>query len=67
MADCSGPFEVGDEVEIEVRGIGIQKGAIAWMVANRMGIAFDQPINPLLARKPVKTRVRAKGPNPRKF
>jgi hypothetical protein len=56
MADCPGTFAPGDDVELDVRGIGIQKGAIAWTTPNRIGVAFEQPINPLLARRPVKTR-----------
>lgn len=56
MADCPGEFLRGDQVELEVRGIGIQQGTIAWIEAGRIGIAFEGPINPLLARKPVGTR-----------
>ena len=61
MADCAGTFAAGDQVELEVRGVGIQHGSIAWTVADRIGVAFDQPIDPLLARKPVMTRARARG------
>jgi len=70
MADCPGTFTDGDEVELDVRGIGIQKGTIAWTTASRIGVAFEQPINPLLARRPIKTRrtavaAKAKGPKSR--
>lgn len=70
MADCSGIFAIGDEVELEVRGVGIQKGTIAWTVDKRIGVAFEGSINPLLARRPIKTRrtaigAKAKGPTSR--
>ena len=61
MADCAGTFTPGDRVELEIRGVGIQHGVIAWAAADRIGIAFDGTIDPLLARKPVKTRARARG------
>lgn len=70
MAECAGAFATGDEVELDVRGIGVQKGIIAWTVDKRIGVAFERPINPLLARRPIKTRraaigAKAKGPNAR--
>jgi hypothetical protein len=40
-------------VEVEVRGVGWVSGRIAWATDGRVGIAFDTPIDPLLARKPV--------------
>ncbi len=43
----------GSAVEVMVRGIGWIRGRVAWFAEGRAGIAFDQPIDPLLARKPV--------------
>jgi hypothetical protein len=65
MADCPGELLHGDQVELEVRGVGVQKGTIAWIEANRIGIAFDGPINPLMARKPVGTAA-SRSANPRR-
>lgn len=53
MAELPEGAEPGVRVEIGVRGLGWVSGRIAWYAAGRVGIAFDQPIDPLLARKPV--------------
>lgn len=53
MAEYDGVLTSGDAVEIEVRGLGWVKGRAAWAVDGRVGISFDQEINPLAARKPV--------------
>lgn len=53
MADCSGPLKRGDRVELELRGIGLLGGIIAWTANGRIGIAFEKPIDPTLTRKPV--------------
>lgn len=42
-------------VECELRGVGVVRGKVAWSAAGRIGIAFDRPIDPMLARKPVGT------------
>lgn len=46
-------FPRGTPVEIELRGVGKVAGRIAWTVDDRIGIAFDEPIDPILVRKPV--------------
>jgi hypothetical protein len=53
MAEYDGIAMTGDPVEIEVRGLGWVRGRIAWATDGRIGMAFDTPINPLKARKPV--------------
>jgi hypothetical protein len=53
MAEYSDPVDSGTPVEINVRGVGWTRGHIAWSAEGRIGIAFDRPIDPLLARKPV--------------
>ena len=53
MAEYTQPIERGAPVEVEVRGVGWVSGRIAWATDGRVGIAFDTPIDPLLARKPV--------------
>lgn len=53
MAEVSSPIVQGTAVEMEVRGVGWITGKIAWYAAGRVGVAFDQMIDPTLARKPV--------------
>ena len=53
MAEYAGRVAIGDAVTVDVRGIGATAGRIAWIAEGRLGIAFDQPVNPRLARKPV--------------
>lgn len=53
MAEYSDHTAAGTPVEINVRGVGWTRGRIAWSTDGRIGIAFDRPIDPLLARKPV--------------
>jgi len=53
MADCAGPVKRGDKVELELRGVGLQTGTVAWTAQDRIGVTFEKPINPMLARKPV--------------
>lgn len=60
MADYTAPIASGTAVELDVRGIGWIPGRVAWSEAGRIGVAFDHPVEPSLARKPVKAG--AKGP-----
>jgi len=53
MAELSRQIDRGAPVEVNVRGVGWVSGYIAWVAAGRIGVAFDQPIDPLAARKPV--------------
>lgn len=53
MAEYPAPIATGTRIEIELRGIGLVGGQIAWATDGRIGIAFDQAIDPMLARKPV--------------
>lgn len=53
MADLPRGAPVGATVELELRGVGRVTGQIAWCTAGRVGIAFDRPIDPQKARKPV--------------
>lgn len=54
MAEYAAPIANGTRVEVDVRGIGVVPGRIAWATDGRIGIAFDQQIDPMLARKPVR-------------
>ncbi len=53
MAEHAQPLAIGLAVTVEVRGIGVVPGRIAWCTDGRVGIAFDREIDPLAARKPV--------------
>lgn len=53
MAEYGHPIDRGTAVEVEVRGVGWVSGHIAWATDGRVGVAFDGPIDPMLARKPV--------------
>lgn len=53
MADLPHGAPVGAAVELSLRGIGPVKGQVAWCTDGRIGVAFDHPIDPKKARKPV--------------
>lgn len=53
MIELDTPADVGTRVWLNLRGIGEVTGKVAWCAAGRMGIAFDTPIDPKMARKPV--------------
>jgi len=50
MAEGDARLVVGVAVEIEVRNVGWVNGSVAWVEGNRCGIAFDEPIDPVVAR-----------------
>ena len=51
---AEGDFRVtrGSAVSIEIRNLGWVDGVIAWVQDNRFGIAFDEEIDPMVARGP---------------
>jgi hypothetical protein len=53
MADCERAVPAGIQVICDLRGIGSVTGTIAWSRDDKIGMAFDEPIDPQLARKPV--------------
>ena len=53
MAEYDGAVTPGTAVTLEMRGLGEMTGSIAWCTHGRLGIAFDYPIDPTRARKPV--------------
>jgi hypothetical protein len=57
MAEIPTTAPRGEPVEIKLRSIGWVSGHIAWVTDRRVGIAFDHPINPKDARKPVNAGV----------
>jgi PilZ domain len=50
MVDCSVAFAIGHKVIATIKNIGDVEGRVAWSVAPRMGIAFDQEVDPKLVR-----------------
>jgi hypothetical protein len=56
MAELPEPVSPDSAVEIELRGVGRLTGRVAWQTEGRAGIAFDRPIDPQRARKPVGSR-----------
>jgi hypothetical protein len=53
MADCERAVPAGIRVTCDLRGVGQVSGTIAWSRDEKIGMAFDAPIDPQLARKPV--------------
>lgn len=53
MAESPVSFSRGDVIEADLRGVGLVTGKIAWTAGGRIGIQFDAPVDPRLARKPV--------------
>jgi hypothetical protein len=55
MADCERAVPASIQIICELRGVGQVTGTVAWSREEKIGIAFDEPIDPQLARKPVGT------------
>jgi hypothetical protein len=53
MVEWERPLADGTAVTLILRGIGEVTGKVAWCAEGRIGVAFDEPIDPMLARKPV--------------
>ncbi len=67
MAELPEPVPNDASVEIELRGVGRVTGRIAWQTEGRAGIAFDRPIDPQRARKPVGIKKDDEAPRPLRF
>lgn len=53
MADYPRGLHQGTTVELDIRGIGLVAGRVAWSAAGRIGVAFERGIDPQHARKPI--------------
>lgn len=53
MAEGTARVALGTLVSIELRNLGWIEGTVAWRQDDRFGIAFVEPIDPILARAPV--------------
>lgn len=60
MADCERAVPAGARLCLELRGVGLVEGTVAWSRDDKIGVAFDAPIDPQLARKPVANGVSRK-------
>lgn len=54
MADCPIPIAKGEAVLLDLRGIGLVAGSIIWIQGERIGVLFDQAVDPQQAREPVR-------------
>src|SRR3546814_2274000 len=59
MADCPFPIIEGEAVILNVRGVGPVSGAVVWINGDKIGVAFDNPIDPARARMPVSSSATA--------
>jgi PilZ domain len=59
MIDCAQLFHPGHRLVAEIKNIGEVEGQVAWATDNRMGISFDNEIDPKQARFKVGTETRA--------
>jgi hypothetical protein len=53
MAECPIGFARGESIEVNLRGIVLVAGTIAWSTGGRIGVSFAEPVDPRDARKPV--------------
>lgn len=60
MAEGAPPAPIGAPVLVEIRNLGAVPGKVAWYTEKRAGIAFDVPVDPQRARKPVGVRTGTK-------
>lgn len=54
MADCPVHIAKRERVVLDLRGIGPVAGTVVWVRGERIGVAFDQPVDPKQAREPVR-------------
>lgn len=64
MAECSVGFRAGDRVAGELRGAGPVEGVVTWVRNGRIGIRFDERIDPQAARRPIGGQGTASRPVP---
>jgi hypothetical protein len=65
MAECRLRGQPGDRVEVSLRGLGELFGCVAWARDDRVGVMFDEPIEPeLVLRRPVSRHDDGRIPRP---
>lgn len=55
MAECDRLLVEGDRVRLSLRGTGEIGAVISWACDGRIGLLFDQPVDPRAARRPIGT------------
>ncbi|TMM48047.1 PilZ domain-containing protein [Qipengyuania marisflavi] len=55
MAEAGLAVTRGDKVKVTLRNVGDVLGHVAWVQGNRFGVAFENQIDPILARAPAST------------
>lgn len=53
MVECDLRVKRGQRIAVDLRNIGPVAGIVAWVRAPRFGVAFEQEIDPMLARTQV--------------
>lgn len=54
----------GDQVEVNIRNIGWVEGLVAWVQDDRFGVAFQEEIDPKVARAPLTPTDQRSSPSP---
>lgn len=54
MADCPVPVAKGEAVILDLRGIGPVSGSVIWIQGERIGVLFDEAVDPQQAREPAR-------------
>jgi hypothetical protein len=55
MVECRLRGEPGDRVEVSLRGLGELAGRVAWVGDERIGVMFDEPVEPeIVLRGPIR-------------
>lgn len=52
MAEGGFAVSRGERLTIDLRNVGQVRGVVAWVQGNRFGVAFENPVDPLLVRAP---------------
>lgn len=53
MAESDARVTEGDRLSLSLRGVGTIGATVSWVRAGRIGVAFDEAIDPAAARRPV--------------
>lgn len=53
MADYDAAIAVDEPIVANIRGLGSVGGRVAWVRKGRIGITFDNEVDPLKARRPI--------------
>jgi hypothetical protein len=53
MADYDAAITVDEQIVVSIRGLGSVAGRVAWVRKGRIGIMFDNEVDPLKARRPI--------------